>query len=205
MTTENAAAPPIAPEEFEAVVQSLLTAIEARDFKVHRHCERVAQFADSIAAQLQVSAVERQRLRYGALLHDIGNIGLPDSILYKPSALSKLEFDEVKLHPIIGEQIVRPLTGAGVLRTLIRHHHEKLDGSGYPDGLIGDEIPLTVKILSVVDVYDSLRSERPYREAFSHEGALDILLNESERGWWDAEIVALLAELNISDDDFAPV
>lgn len=194
-----------APENFLQVVQSLLTAIEAKDLKLRRHSERVSKYSLQIAAQMQLSEVECEQLKCGALLHDIGNIGIPDSILLKPSGLSQMEFDEMKLHPIIGAQIVRPLMAAKSLRPLIRNHHEKLDGSGYPDGLKEDEISLLVRILSVVDVYDSLRSERAYRDAFTHENALEILTEEVGRGWWDARVVELLAHIEVAEDDFAPV
>ena len=194
-----------APENFLQVVQSLLMAIEAKDLKLRRHSERVAKYSLNIATQMQLSEAECEQLKCGALLHDIGNIGIPDSILLKPSGLSSMEFDEMKLHPIIGAQIVRPLAAAKALRPLIRNHHEKLDGSGYPDGLSGEEIPLLVRILSVVDVYDSLRSERAYRAAFTHENALEILTQEVERGWWDAQVVELLANIEVAEDDFAPV
>jgi putative two-component system response regulator len=205
MPTNNSPQSSAAPEDFERVVQSLLTAIEAKDLKLRRHSERVAKFAFHIAEQMEIDEVAREQLRHGALLHDIGNIGIPDSILLKPAGLSQMEFDEMKLHPIIGAQIVRPLSSAEAIRPLIRSHHEKLDGSGYPDGLAGAEIPELVKILSVVDVYDSLRSERSYREAFTHENAMEILTREIERGWWDGAIVARLTDLNVSEDDFAPV
>lgn len=199
------ASPPAGQEDFDRVVQSLLTAIEAKDLKMRRHSERVAKFATHIASQLQLSKHELEQLRHGSLLHDIGNIGIPDSILLKPTGLSQMEFDEMKLHPIIGAQIVRPLKAAADIRPLIRSHHEKLDGSGYPDGLAGDEISQLVKILSVVDVYDSLRSERAYREAFTHENALEILTKEVERGWWEARLVELLFDLEVAEEDFAPV
>lgn len=205
MTTNDSTATVGASETFERVVQSLLTAIEAKDLKMRRHSERVARFALEIAMQMELPSSERECLRQGALLHDIGNIGIPDSILLKPAGLTQMECDEMKLHPIIGVQIIRPLFSAEPIRPFIRSHHEKLDGSGYPDGLSGDEISTSVRILSVVDVYDSLRSERAYREAFTHENALDILLKEVERGWWDSRIVSLLAELDVSENDFAPV
>lgn len=205
MSTNDSTSLSAAPENFDRVVQSLLTAIEAKDLKLRRHSERVAKFASHIAEQMEINEAAREQLRHGALLHDIGNIGIPDSILLKPAGLSQMEFDEMKLHPIIGAQIVRPLSSAQAIRPLIRSHHEKLDGSGYPDGLGGEEIPELVKILSVVDVYDSLRSERSYREAFTHEDALEILIQEAERGWWDAAIVARLTNLNVSEGDFAPV
>lgn len=193
------------PENFQSVVQSLLTALEAKDLKLRRHSERVAKFASHIASQMQIDEAAREQLHHGALLHDIGNIGIPDSILLKPAGLSQMEFDEMKLHTIIGAQIVRPLSSSSALRPLIRSHHEKLDGSGYPDGLAGDEIPMLVKILSVVDVYDSLRSERSYREAFTHENAMEILTLEAERGWWDGAVVERLRDLEVAEDDYAPV
>jgi HD-GYP domain-containing protein (c-di-GMP phosphodiesterase class II) len=192
-------------EAFAKVAEALLRTIEAKDLKLRRHSERVAKFALHLGTQMQLSEDECEALRYGALLHDIGNIGIPDSILMKPSGLTQMEFDEMKLHPIIGLQIVKPLAGSEQLRPLIRSHHEKLDGSGYPDGLAGEEIPTLVKILSVVDVYDSLRGERAYRDAFSHEAALEILQKEAERGWWDAAIVDLLAHMEVPESDFAPV
>ena len=194
-----------ATEEFSLVIEALLRTLEAKDLKLRRHSERVARFAGHIAAQLQMTDEERDNLHHGALLHDIGNIGIPDTILLKPSGLSQMEFDEMKLHPIIGQQIVKPLKSSAGLRPLIRSHHEKMDGSGYPDELSGDEIPRLVRILSVVDVYDSLRSERAYREAFGHEAALEILQQESTRGWWDASIVDLLAHMEVAESEFAPV
>lgn len=192
-------------EEFPRVVEAFLRTLEAKDLKLRRHSERVAKFAGHIAAQLQMTEEELHQLHFGALLHDIGNIGIPDTILLKPGGLTQMEYDEMKLHPIIGQQIVKPLENSAALRPLIRSHHEKLDGSGYPDGLAGDEIIRAVRILSVVDVYDSLRSERAYREAFSHEAALDILRQEAERGWWDAAIVDLLAHMEVAESEFAPV
>ncbi|MDQ3812939.1 MAG: HD-GYP domain-containing protein [Armatimonadota bacterium] len=189
----------------ERMVLSLLTAAEARDFRMRRHAERVAKYCLEIADHLELSENERQQLHYGALLHDIGNIGIPDSILLKPGGLTEMEFEEMKLHPIIGVQICESLPFIEAIRPLIRNHHEKLDGSGYPDGLYGDEIPLLVRILSVTDVYDSLRSDRAYRSAFGHDEALEILRDEAQRGWWDAEIAELLAEVTAPESDFVPV
>jgi putative two-component system response regulator len=196
---------PTAQESFVTVVEALLRTLEAKDLKLRRHSERVAKFSTHIAEQLELTDEERETLFFGALLHDIGNIGIPDSILLKPGGLTQMEYDEMKLHPIIGQQIVKPLRSCADASTLLRSHHEKLDGSGYPDGLAGEEIPQLVRILSVVDVYDSLRSERSYRDAFSHEAALEILQTEVERGWWDAKAVELLASMEVSESEFAPV
>ena len=192
-------------EVLEAVVETLMTAIEARDMKLRRHSERVADFADQIAVKMELDDLARQNLRWGCLLHDIGNIGIPDSILLKPTGLTAWEFDEMKLHTIIGEQICRPIEALAEALPLIRSHHAKLDGSGYPDGLSGDEISLAIRILSVCDVYDTLRIERVYRDAFTHEQALEILQKEAERGWWDAEVVDHLATVASSENSFAAV
>ena len=173
--------------------------------KLRRHSERVAEFADQIAVKMNLSDEARQILRWGSLLHDIGNIGIPDSILLKPTGLTGWEFDEMKLHTIIGEQICRPIEALAPALPLIRSHHEKLDGAGYPNELSGDEIPLSVRILSVCDVYDTLRIERVYRDAFTHEQALEILRREVERGWWDGEVVEHLESVVSSEISFAVV
>ncbi len=192
-------------DALDAIVESLLTCIEARDATLRRHSERVARYSDHVGVALGLDAEARHQLALGSLLHDIGNIGIPDSILLKPTGLTTWEFNEMRLHPIIGEQICRPLPGLIPALPLVRSHHEKLDGSGYPDGLKGDEIPLVVRLLSVTDVYDTLRCERAYRDAFTHEQALEILEGEVARGWWDAEIVASLENVTAPDSDFAPV
>ena len=192
-------------ETLEAIVETLMTAIEARDMKLRRHSERVADFADQIAVQMNLSAADRQILKWGCLLHDIGNIGIPDSILLKPTGLTAWEFDEMKLHTIIGEQICRPIAALSPALPLVRSHHAKLDGSGYPDAIGGDEIPLMVRLLSVCDVYDTLRIERVYRDAFTHEQALEILRREVERGWWDAQVVEHLESVAAHDNSFAMV
>lgn len=192
-------------DTLEDIVEALMTAIEARDFKLRRHSERVARYALQIAEALDMDQAQKEALNIGSLLHDIGNIGIPDSILLKPSGLSPWEFDEMKLHPIIGEQICRPLTSVANMLPLIRSHHEKLDGSGYPDQLKGEEISVAVRVVSVTDVYDTLRCERTYRDAFTHEQAIEILREEVGRGWWDGAIVDRLADLTAPQSDFAPV
>jgi HD-GYP domain-containing protein (c-di-GMP phosphodiesterase class II) len=189
----------------EDIIESLLTAIEARDAELRRHSERVARYACEVATAMGMDAAALNQLRLGSLLHDIGNIGIPDSILLKPSGLSGWEFDEMKLHCIIGESICRPIGMLAPALPLIRSHHEKLDGSGYPDALWGNNIPLPVRVLSVTDVYDTLRSERAYRDAFTHEKAIEILRDEAKRGWWDDQIVSRLADLTAPSSDFIPV
>jgi len=193
------------PDTLPQIVEALLTAIEARDMNLRRHSERVARYSLQIAEGLDLGEFPIPVLELGALLHDIGNIGIPDSILLKPSGLTAWEFDEMKLHSIIGEQICRPLASLKPALPLVRNHHEKLDGSGYPDALRGDQLPIALRILSVTDVYDTLRCERAYRDAFTHEEAVKILSDEAIRGWWDAELVKRLADLTAPLSDFAPV
>src|SRR5207247_10454906 len=122
-----------------------------------------------------VSETDKDILRRGAILHDIGKISMPDDILNKPGALTAAEFDLIKLHPTLGVDIVKPMESLHDALPLIRWHHERLSGKGYPDGLAGDEIPLLVRILSVADVYDALSSDGPYRPPMKHEKSLQIL------------------------------
>lgn len=188
-------------DPFESVLAALLTALEARDLPLRRRAERVAALSVQIAQQMGLDEVTCRQMNYGALLHDIGNIGIPDAILLRPGGLSDWEFQEVKLHPIIGEQIIKSLPSLQSVRPLIRSHHEKLDGSGYPDRLDGDKIPLQVRILSVADIYHTLRSVRAYRPPFLHHQAMEIINQEVERGWWDKAVVELLNHLPPQPDD----
>ena len=194
-----------APDSVEPIVQALLTAAEAKDFRIRAHAERVARYAVEVAEILGLDETLRHNLRLGALLHDIGNIGIPDSILLKPSGLADWEFEEMKMHPLIGVQICKPLPSLAGALPLIRSHHEKLNGSGYPDGLKGDAIPLSVRILAVVDVYDTLRSDRAYRRAFAHDDAMEILRKEIEKGWWQKDIIEILGEMPTPQSDFSPL
>lgn len=183
-------------EEAWGVVEALCNALEAKDFWLRHHSERVARYAAHMADSLDLSREDRVTLHYGALLHDIGNIGVADSILLKPGGLTEWELAEVKLHPIIGQKICRSLASLSSLIPLIRSHHERLNGSGYPEGLRGDEIPLLVRVLSICDVYDTLRSARAYRGAFSHEEAMEILRQEVIKGWWQSDLVERMQDFD---------
>ncbi len=187
--------PSTSSEPFEAVLQALLIALEARELDLRRRAEGVSSICGLIGSAMGLDQATLSTLRHGALVHDIGNIGIPDAILLKPTGLSDWEFQEIRLHPIIGEHIIQPLQSFQSVRSLVRSHHEKLDGSGYPDRLSGAAIPTLVRILSVADVYQTLRTERAYRVAFSHGQALKILSSEVERGWWDYHIVSILHSL----------
>ena len=134
-------------------------------------------------------------MKLGGVLHDIGKICIPDSILLKAGKLTEQEWTKMKEHPVRGEAICQPIRSLRAVLPIIRHHHERADGSGYPDGLIGKSIPLTARVLQVVDVFDALTTERPYKKSLTDEEALEVLHNESRRGWWDPEIVRAFADV----------
>lgn len=183
----------------EAVVFALARAVEAKSPFTHGHSERVMQHCLAMAFTIGISEEERELLRKGSLLHDIGKISLPDAILNKPSQLTPEEFDLVKQHPVQGAHIVEPLVSVRDAVPLIRWHHERLDGTGYPDGLRGEEVPLLVRILSVCDVYDSLASDRPYRAPIPHVECLKILRENALNGGLDPELVAIFSDMARDD------
>lgn len=175
-------------ESAEAVIYALSRAIEGKDPYTEGHCERLSQYGVALGRRLGRPEKEIEALRKAGSVHDIGKIVIPDSVLKKEGPLTEEEFLLVKEHPIVGENICRPLKSFDLVRPIIRHHHERIDGSGYPDGLEGDAIPITARILSIVDVYDALTTDRPYRSALPSEEALAIMEEEVEKGWWDREI-----------------
>jgi putative two-component system response regulator len=146
-------------------------------------------FAVRLAEHTGCSPEELDAVRKGGLLHDVGKIGCPDAILNKPGPLSPEEFEVVKRHPLHGWEICRHLKSVAHVLPCIRWHHERLDGSGYPDGLSGDEIPRAVRIMSIADIYDALASARSYKPAFPPDVCFRILREEAARGWWDKELV----------------
>lgn len=176
-------------EQAESVIFSLARAIEARDHFTEEHVERVAERAVALARLAGFPEDDLTAVRYGGILHDIGKIGVPDQILNKPGPLTAEEFEVMKRHPIVGHEICRPLKSLAGALPLIRHHHEKLDGSGYPDGLKGDDISLSARIMAITDIYDALTSDRAYREAMPHEKAAAILREEAATGKLDRQLV----------------
>jgi putative two-component system response regulator len=178
----------------ERVIYALAAAVEAKDSYTEAHTERVARLSKQIGATLGLGPDDLDALYRGGLVHDIGKIGIPDSMLLKPGPLDADETTRMREHPLIGERIVRPLNSAVGLLPIIRHHHERVDGKGYPDGLAGDDIPLLARIVSVCDAYDALVSERPYREGLSTESALRVLARGAG-SQWDRRLVALLTDL----------
>jgi putative two-component system response regulator len=179
----------------EAVVFAFARAVEAKSPFTHGHAERVREYALRLAGHLGIDDNDRNVLSKGALLHDIGKLGIPDVILNKPGPLTTEEFDLVKQHTVQGAHIVEPLRSIHTAMPLIRWHHERRDGRGYPDGLRGDAIPLLVRILAVADVYDALSSPRPYRPALPHAACLDILREDAAGGGLDPDIVSNFCRL----------
>jgi putative two-component system response regulator len=179
----------------EAVVFALARAVEAKSPYTHGHSERVQGYCLALADAAGVDAAGREVLLKGALLHDIGKIRIPDAVLDKPGRLTPAEYDLVKGHAAHGAHIVEPLHSVRDAVPLIRWHHERLDGAGYPDGLRGGQIPPLVRILSVCDVYDSLSSDRPYRPSIPHETCLAMLRDNALGGGLDPDLVALFTEV----------
>jgi putative two-component system response regulator len=176
-------------ENAESVLFSLALSIEARDPYTHGHCERLSELAARLGERLGIPEEHVKALRRSGILHDIGKIVVPDAILLKPGPLSAQETEVMRKHPVVGERICAPLRILRLVLPIIRHHHERYDGSGYPDHLSGPEIPLTARILQLADVYDALTTDRPYRKADHPDVALDILNEEAKRGWWDRDLL----------------
>jgi len=175
-------------ERAESVLFSLARSIEGKDPYTHGHCERLMNYSANLGGHLGLPDEQIVALRRAGIVHDIGKVAVPDAILLKPSKLTPEEWKLMKEHPIVGERICAPLKAFRPVLPIIRHHHEKLDGSGYPDGLRGEAIPVTARILTIVDVYDALTTERPYKKAFSAADALQTMREEVAKGWWDPQI-----------------
>ncbi|MBI5166787.1 MAG: response regulator [candidate division NC10 bacterium] len=168
-------------ERTERVISSLALAVEARDPYTEGHCERMADFSYRLAREIGLPSEEQGVIKDAGILHDIGKIGVPDAVLLKPGSLTPEEFTIMKEHPVIGERICRPLRTARLLLPMIRHHHERMDGMGYPDGLKGEEIPIRARIITVADVYDALTTTRPYRPEIPRKRAIQMLREEAGR------------------------
>jgi putative two-component system response regulator len=173
----------------ETVLFSLALTIEAKDPYTEGHCDRLSQYSVALGEKLGLPKHLCVALRRGGLTHDIGKLAVPESILLKPGPLTPEKRKIMEQHPIVGERICAPLRSFRHVLPIIRHHHEKWDGSGYPDGLKGEEIPLTARILQVTDIFDALTTDRPYHKASPPEKALAIMREEEKRGWWDGFIL----------------
>jgi putative two-component system response regulator len=189
----------------EGILRSLALMIEARDQYTDGHCERLAHYAVALGAILGRPAEDLSALDRGGYLHDIGKIGIPDALLLKPSGLTAEEFEMMKQHTVIGDRLCGELRSLRLVRRIVRQHHERLDGSGYPDGLRGDEISVLAQIVSTVDLYDAVTSARPYRPALPPEYAFTELRDEAARGLRNREMVEAFIDLARSGDlDKAP-
>ncbi len=181
----------------EAVIMTLALSVEARDAYTQGHCARLSQHAVAMGRHLRLSGAEMVALRRAGILHDIGKIVVPDSILNKAGALTAEEWGIMRTHPMLGEKICRPMRTLEKVLPVIRHHHEHWDGSGYPDGLRGEEIPYLARILQIVDCHDALATPRPYKRALSREETRAIMRRETTAGRWDPELMPLF--LNLMD------
>jgi putative two-component system response regulator len=177
-------------ETAESVICSLGLSVESRDPYTEGHCERLSRNAADLGRHLGLDEEHIIALRRGGYLHDLGKIAVPDEILKKGSNLTPAEWAIMKQHPVTGENICRPLKSLRLVLPIIRHHHEHSDGSGYPDGLSRGQIPLLPRILQVVDVYDALRTARPYKPPLTHEQSAMAMREEASAGLWDQDLVA---------------
>jgi putative two-component system response regulator len=176
-------------ESAEAVMLTLGETIEARDAYTEGHCERLAMYAVGLGQALGLNEEDLPVLEYGGFLHDIGKIGVPDSLLLKAAPLTSDEYAVMQQHTVIGDRLCGGLRSLTRVRAIVRHHHERLDGSGYPDGLRGGDVPLLAQIIGIVDVFDALTTERPYRKPMTREDAVKELAGEVEKGWRQKELV----------------
>ena len=176
-------------ETAESILVALGNAIDAKDTYTEGHAERVAHYSVAIGKQLGLPYEALRRLRLGGVLHDIGKIGVPEAILNKPGPLTADEFAVMKKHPEIGERICAPLKSLREMLPVIRSHHERPNGSGYPDGLAGDEIPIEARIVCLADVYDALATTRSYKRAFTRERCIAILHDDTAKGLFDPQVV----------------
>jgi putative two-component system response regulator len=182
-------------ERAEGVITTLALTIEARDPYTLGHCDRLSRYAVALGEALGLDHDMVRALRLGGYLHDLGKISVPDGILLKPGPLDPIEQERIRAHPGAGSDLVLGLRSMELVRPIMRHHHEKWDGSGYPDGLKGEAIPLGARIISVVDVFDALHTERPYKAALSRSDAVSLLIRETDAGYWDPKVVETFLEI----------
>jgi putative two-component system response regulator len=179
----------------EGILRSLALIIEARDQYTDGHCERLSHYAVALGAALGLPAEDLAALDRGGYLHDIGKIGIPDALLLKPSSLTAEEFDLMKQHTVIGDRLCGELRSLSLVRDIVRHHHERLDGSGYPDRLRGDQVSVLAQIVSTGDLYDAVTTARPYRASLPPEYAFTELRDEAKRGLRTPQMVETFIDL----------
>ena len=185
-------------EEAETILFALAQAVESRDKYTAGHCERLATYSVAVGVTLGLSKPELVALHRGGYLHDIGKVAVPDRILHGTEKLTEEEWTIMKLHTIRGEEICRPMKSLAPVLPIIRSHHERWDGTGYPDGLSGENIPLLARILQVVDIYDALTTARTYKPTMTHQDAIRLMQEESDRGWRDPDLISLFVSVSNS-------
>ena len=183
----------------EAVIVSLALTIEARDSLTEGHCQRLARYTAMLGRRIGLDEDEIAVLSRGGYLHDLGKIGIPDAILLKPGRLTREEYEVMKQHTVIGDRLCGELRSLRRVRPIVRHHHERLDGSGYPDGLRGDAIPLDAQITAIADVFDAVTTARPYKPALTVEVACDELTREAARGLHRRDLIEAFTALVIEN------
>ena len=179
----------------EKMLLTFAEIVEAKNPFTAGHGYRVSRTAVALAVRMGLSLEDREWVRRGALLHDIGKVGVPEEILTKLGPLNSEEKMVLNSHTYLGERICAPLASFRPLLQIIRNHHERLDGSGYPDGLRGNQISLLTRMVSLADVYDGLTTRQPYRGSFSHTQAMHQIRREAEQGWWDLRVLDALARV----------
>lgn len=180
-------------EEAETILLALAQTVEHRDKYTGKHCQRLAVASVMLGEALGLPSQDLTALYRGGYLHDIGKIGIPDAILFKQGTLTAEEWEVMRSHAVRGEEICRPMRSLAPVLPIIRSHHERWDGSGYPDGLAGENIPLLARILQVADIYDALTTKRPYKPALTPAQAFAVMEQEVRQGWRDPELVPLFA------------
>ena len=192
-------------ESAESVILSLALTVEARDPYTDGHCQRLAEYASALGRALGLSNEEVSALHRGGYLHDVGKIGIADAILQKPTPLNAVEYATMKAHTVIGDRLCGNLRSLALVRPIVRHHHELLNGAGYPDALVGDQIPLLAQIVGVVDAYDAMTTSRPYRAALPVEAAHEELRRDVARGWRRRDLVEAFIALPLKSAIRTPV
>ncbi|MEH2265161.1 two-component system response regulator [Nostoc sp.] len=178
----------------EQVLFSIAMSIESRDPNTGDHCQRLLKLGQLFGEYLNLSRYQIRDLRWGGYLHDIGKVGIPDAVLLKKGELTSEDWQIMKQHVLIGERICQPLRSMQGVIPIIRHHHERWDGSGYPDGLKGNDIPFLAQVFQLIDIYDALTSERPYKRAFTFAEALLVMQKEADSGWRNPELMQEFVE-----------
>ena len=191
-------------EQAKSAVFSVALSVDSKQNMRNGHSDRLVAYAEQLGESLGFGEEDLKDLRLACWLHDIGKISVPESILLKPGPLNAEETKMIREHPVIGERMCAPIKSLRSILPVIRHHHEKMDGSGYPDGLSGEAIPLKARILQVADIYDALTTHRPYRGALPPEEALQILFSEAEKGWLYASVVLKFSQV-CRENEYFPV